>query len=130
MAITGTLYIHTVAAGNFLTYFVPLTRNLILARNSHVFIANLTTILLCSSCRPSRLCWNWLMTFVLYSLFLFIPFVYAFYQDLKLNSTIWSSTCGYVLNSFCYLDILLNCFTGYRVKNGNYIVLNQSLIIS
>lgn len=82
----------------------------------------------------SRLWWNLLMTIVLNLLFLFIPFAYAFYQDLErkenaLKTTIWSSTAGYILNSLCYLDILLNCFTGYQLKNGNYIVLNQSLII-
>lgn len=87
-----------------------------------------------SSLSMSRLWWNSFMAIVLYSLFLLIPFEYAFYRDLErrenaLKAPTWSSALGLVLNSFCYLDILFKCFTGYRHGAGNYIVLNQSLII-
>lgn len=77
----------------------------------------------------SRLWWNSLMTIVLHSLFLFLPFEYAFYQDLERRDNLrWPRIVSLALNSFCYVDILLNFFTGYHKQNGNFIVLKQSLI--
>lgn len=114
--------------------FIPFISNLLAVFNTHFHLS-----LSLSPCSKSRLGWNTIMTIVLHLLFLHIPFEYAFYRDLHtrqgneenlLNATSsWSSALRYALNSFCYLDIILNYFTGYRAKNSNYIVLSQSLII-
>ncbi|KAG5679446.1 hypothetical protein PVAND_009011 [Polypedilum vanderplanki] len=77
-----------------------------------------------------RFYWNSVMAVILNLSFLFIPFTYAFYQDLGVNN-IWVISISIFLNFFCHLDILFNFFTGYRSKHSSvhYIVLNQSSII-
>lgn len=82
----------------------------------------------------NRFWWNCVLTIVFHLLFIFIPFAYAFHLDLErkenlLKTSRWSTHVGYTLNAFCWLDILFNFFTGYQLKNGNHIVLNQKLII-
>jgi hypothetical protein len=70
------------------------------------------------------------MAVILHLSFLFIPFTYAFYQDLGVQNY-WSITTGIVLNLFCHLDMLFNFFTGYEDTKlgGHFVVLNQSSII-
>lgn len=67
------------------------------------------------------------MAFILYLLFLYIPFAYAFHQDL--GTEMWCITVGTMLNTLCIVDLFLNFFTGYSTKHGNFIVLHHGSII-
>lgn len=75
----------------------------------------------------NRLYWNALMAFTTYSLFLYTPFAYAFHQDTVKEK--WCITVGGILNTLCICDILVNFFTGFKKKYGNFIVLYHASII-
>lgn len=118
LAITGTLYTHTLLQVSSNQFCVPLTWNLILARNSHVFIANLQR-LLCPSCRTSRLCWNLIMTIVLHLLSLFIPFAYT-----RFLSRSRECTKNYNLVYHCRLRIELILLFGRFIKLLHSLAIN------
>lgn len=75
----------------------------------------------------NRFYWNSLMALAFYLLFLLIPFAYAFHRDL--HSAMWRSPVGQTFNTLCYVDIVMNFFTGYKAHHGNCIVLHHGSII-
>lgn len=67
------------------------------------------------------------MAVTIYLLFLYTPFAYAFHQDTIEEK--WCISIGAMLNTLCIFDILVNFFTGFKTKYGNFVVLHHASII-